>query len=283
MDFEVLMNSMFWFEKVLEKLCLFDLLQCERVSKLFYEAINQDSVWRTAANTLFEGKVFVPAICHRFLIPGNSRNYRKDLEQCTIRDLKLQCASFGLNFSACCEKSDIITLINQFQLNSSYSDECLAKFAVRIAWIDRRRTTITLEELLNTNWRVRIRADGPLAWLCDQDPWWQNAPTGAGKAKYHADGKLTFEYPEEYDPFRDFAPAFLYYELEGSIIKLNVGVQERLCRHPDNWGWVMMSGGTVWTGFEMPPRNADPFLEDYYVESLLQSSPNYGFCFAKQT
>lgn len=282
MDFEVLMNSMLWFEKVMEKLCLPDLLRCEQVSRSFYESINQESVWRVAATNLFDGKMFVPPICRRFLLPGNSRDSRKDLEQCTVRELKLQCAHYRLDHSECFEKLDIIEIINKHQLMNSYSNECLAKYAVRIAWIDRKRTSITFDELIELEWCVRIRSDGPLAWLCDQDPWWAESTHGAGKAKFYADGKLSFQYPPEYNPFGDFEHAALFFELEyfGTVVKLNVGAQERLCRHPENWGWVMMSIGTLWTGYEMPPRNVDALLDDVLVENLLQATPNYGFSFA---
>lgn len=274
MDFECLLNSMFWFD-LLDKLTMFELTQVEMVCHLFRCGANQDSVWRAVSVAMFRGKCFVPCICHRFLTPGNSKEERKDLEKMNVKALKQLCVSYRLDASECFEKSEIISLINQRELKNSMENECLAKYAVRIAWIDRVRNTITPEELCSLEWNVRIRGDGPLAWLAS--PWWQDQP--AGKAFFKRDGQLNFSFPEPHNPFRDFGVPTMYYELEyfGSVVRLNVGVQEVITRHPVNWGWIMMSGGTLWTGFVLPPRNEDPLLEDNNIEELLYKEPNFGF------
>jgi hypothetical protein len=35
------------------------------------------------------------------------------------------------------------------------------------------------------------------------------------------------------------------------------GPEEIVCRHPTTWGWVLYSGGSVWTSWEMPVRVRD--------------------------
>ncbi len=56
---------------------------------------------------------------------------------------------------------------------------------------------------------------------------------------------------------------------------LSIGVREFVGRHPNHWGFVLMSSATLWTAFEM--SRDDPLLADGVFESLL-SSPDRGFC-----
>src|SRR4051812_12828289 len=106
MDFEVIINTTYWFVTVLEKLSIFDLLQLEQVSFLFRDAVNQDIIWRGVAKCLFQGKEFIPAICSRLLVLGNTKEVRKDLEQLTVRQLKQFCTGYRIDTSNCCEKME---------------------------------------------------------------------------------------------------------------------------------------------------------------------------------
>lgn len=54
--------------------------------------------------------------------------------------------------------------------------ECLARYALRVAFCDRKRNMIHMSELVAQNWELRIRADGPLAHLIEADPWHNGLP-----------------------------------------------------------------------------------------------------------
>lgn len=276
-DFEALINGTYWFESLLKYLTLNDLVRLGEVCHLFQIATNQEAIWRNVACTLFEGKKFVPCLSKRMITPGNSKSCRFDLEDMDINRLNYLCCSYHIDVQKDWTKSDFVDAIHKFETKRCFSNECLARYAVRIAWLDRKRTTITVDELCNLEWCVRIRGDGPLAWLVDQDPWWQDK--GLGKATFDKEGCLSFHFPESHNPFSDFGIPKISYEIEcyGNTIKLNIGAQERLARHPNNWGWIMLSCGTVWTGYPTPPRGFDPLTEDTFVERLLVRNPVCGF------
>lgn len=52
---------------------------------------------------------------------------------------------------------------------------------------------------------------------------------------------------------------------------------EYLARHPTHWGWLLVSGATVWTRWPMPPRGQDPIVEDAAVDALVQDRIVPGF------
>jgi len=94
---------------------------------------------------------------------------------------------------------------------------------------------------------------------------------------------LRFEYPEDMNPFMAFqmvqhGMGFQLVE-NGSVVMLSVGVKELFFRHPENWGWGLFSGGTLWTGFEMPKVGEDPLLAEENVENLVERRPIFGYRF----
>lgn len=136
------------------------------------------------------------------------------------------------------------------------------------------------------------------------DPWWHGE--GCGKAIFDRAGEVTFDFPPHCNPFQhirfrnqedhDDNPApKLAYELAflgtfrgffcllflietGTIVHLtHIHVHERVARHPDNWGWILVSLGTVWTGWEMPRLGTDDFLDDTVVEKLVRPAHDGGF------
>ena len=69
-------------------------------------------------------------------------------------------------------------------------------------------------------------------------------------------------------------PVSYMLENDGTMVRLSNGVPEMVCRHPQNWGWVLCSTGTVWTSFKMV--KGDHYTEDENVEDLL-TVKNAGF------
>jgi len=51
-------------------------------------------------------------------------------------------------------------------------------------------------------------------------------------------------------------------EGQGSFVRLAFGVCEYAARHPENWGWILISTGSFWTGFPMPLLGTDPHVND---------------------
>jgi len=262
-------------ENILEYFSWRELLHLELVSHVFLNSINQEIVWRRASNVCFQDKKFIPGIVTGLLEPGNNRETRRDLEKLSVRELKKRCLALRIDLSHCVEKSDLISALNNFELRTSNPNEPLAKFALRIAWADRKRTTITKGELCSLNWCIRVRRDGPLNRMSLIDPWWQGL--SAGRVIFYANGDLEFRFPEGKNPFPQMGSLTYVLEDAGSIVKISVGVAEHVLRHPKNWGWMLTSGGTVWTGFEMPKLGEDALIMDDNVNSLVIERINYGY------
>ena len=90
----------------------------------------------------------------------------------SVKALKLLARSYALNISTCFEKAEIIDKISQRELRKRYNNECLAKFAYRIALRDASRNCMSTDELCSFDWNIRIKGSGPLGSLAVQDPWW---------------------------------------------------------------------------------------------------------------
>ena len=154
--------------------------------------------------------------------------------------------------------------------------ESLPKAALRLSLADASRLRVTEEELVSTVFNVRLRNDGPLAHAIAFDPWWQGK--GCGEAQFTPEGRVEFTWPEVagevMDPFAAMGmqnPSLGWeLDLDGRLVQLlfngHAGPQELVCRHPENWGWVLYSGGTVWASWEMPKcldgRCSDPAMSE---------------------
>jgi hypothetical protein len=92
----------------------------------------------------------------------------------SIKELKALAAKYGTNITSCFEKSDIIAVLNKRETRKKLANESLARFALRIAYLDRLRNCILEEELCSFNWNIRCRSDGPLVDMIQQDPWWSS-------------------------------------------------------------------------------------------------------------
>jgi hypothetical protein len=243
-----------------------------------------DPLWRAAAKALFQGKEYIPDICRSLIVDGSRGNHRADLRNMSVKELRLLAAKYGLSTAKCFEKDDIIALINNRELRKKLPDECLARFAVRIAYIDRKRNILTEDELCSFDWNIRVKEDGPLGYLAHNDPWWSPellhgaapAPTTTiinfykdGSLKFHLNGPSPFEMLRN-EGAQEAVNSYSLstYSLPPHVY-LSFGVKEYIARHPTNWGFVLQSPGSVWTSFRMPARNDDPALEDGTVESLV--------------
>ena len=213
---------------------------------------------------------------------------RVDLISMNIKELKALAKRYGVNISLCFEKTEIISVINTRETRKKIENESLARFALRISFLDRLRNCMQYDELISFDWNIRVKSDGPLATLIPQDPWWsldQSTPPGPTTTivNFNINGSFSFIF-SGMSPFEGMMqgsvdPSHMTYSLDGSgtFVFLNFGVREYVARHPVNWGFVLQSQGSVWTSFQMPPRGRDAFMEDEVVSSLVSNGRNYGF------
>mmetsp|Transcript_8069 Transcript_8069/g.8589 ORF Transcript_8069/g.8589 Transcript_8069/m.8589 type:complete len:309 (-) Transcript_8069:453-1379(-) len=286
---EVLLFDIGLFYKIFSYLNWYDLLNLESINTLFYQQVRvSEPVWREAASDLFKDKVYIHPLVRRLIHNGNKENNRNDLISLSVKQLKNLAYFYGLNITTCFEKRDLISVINKRELKSKLPVECLAHFAVRIAWIDRKRNCITEEDLSEVEWNIRVRGDGPLQTLISTDPWWTDEvndslphqPTTT-LAKFYKNGEFQL-YSTGPSPLQSMLGTNLEekfnYTLEksGTVVSLSIGVREYVGRHPINWGFILQSQGTVWTNWIMPPRGKDPLLHDENVSQLLNRNIIYG-------
>lgn len=162
MDFDFLLDLPV-IDDILDFFDFRELFVLELVNKKFYSVINSEVVWRRAASRLFCGAVFVPNICLRLIHPGNDRSNRLDLKEMKISSLRALCQRYHIVLQPGMEKDEVLSLIHEREMRRSFPNECLARFAIRIAYLDRKRNCITHEELCQQPWCIRTRKDGPLA------------------------------------------------------------------------------------------------------------------------
>ena len=173
--------------------------------------------------------------------------------------------------------------------------ENLAKAALRLSLADARRTRITADELTAHTFNVRLRGDGPLAQAAAYDPWWAGKGRGEARFSTQAEGgwvRLSWPKGEDGQPMDPFvplgmpqAPDSLEWRLEheGAAVRLIImgrdGPIEVVSRHPETWGWVLFSQGTVWTSWTMPSQeDNDPVLAEENLANLpsdLQLAPSW--------
>lgn len=260
-----------------------DLVVCEGVSREFRDTIRgSEPTWRIASTYLFRDKVYIPPVVKRFLYNGNTVSERKDLLSMSIKELKLLARHYAVSLTTCFEKTDIVNALNIRETRKKLPNECLARFAVRYACIDGSRNTITEEELTGIEWNIRLREFGQLSHLLPDDPWWngtsQVSEGTTTTIRFLDDGSFRFRMDGQ-SPYASMMPnltdesqaSFLYnIQSGGRSVHLSFGVSEIVFRHPTNWGFMMGSEASVWTGFPMPCRGKDPLIEDPDVEKLRQ-------------
>jgi hypothetical protein len=269
------------FVHIFSYLCWSKVVFLEKLNKIFLSSIrSSEPLWREISRLEFQTKVYIPDLFRRLTCPGNKICERVDLSRLSIRQLKGQAAKYGLNITTCFEKTDIINVINNRELRHKLPDESLARFGLRGAIVDSTRNRITVEELCEIEWQIRVRSGGPLESLVADDPWWQGGASTT-RGKFDTAGNLVFSFVGP-SPFEQMLVANQHdvsYTLDYSatFVLLSFGVREYIGRHPDNWGFIMMSNGSLWCGFEMPKRGTDNFLEDDLVQDLVWERPNDGF------
>lgn len=229
---------------------------------------------------LWKDKVFVPKNIISLSSPGNDIKARSDLYGLSVKQLKDRLRAKRvplLKIVACVEKREMVELLADHE-GSSIGNQALARYALRASLADARRNTITEDELTSFVFNVRLRADGRLRERIHLCAWNQRQPV-VTEARFGTDRKLTFTFPPNFNPFGDhFDDGFgmlLTWRLVdgGSCLQLEFngsdGPQEYISRHPKNWGWLLMSGGTCWTSWPMPKCGEDPEIEDAAVARVL--------------
>ena len=277
-----------------------ELIPLEILNKQYYQAIRQsEPLWRIISKILLMNKYYIKSFMKRLLMDGNRINYRIDLYKMSIKELKGLANYYGLNITTCFEKIDLISVINRRELKGKLEIESLSHYALRLLVLDKNRNCLTEDDLCDYEWNIRCRGDGPLKSLIPTDPWWStpnsdeldniegvttshDLPTSGttttlrfyknGEFVIRANGQSFLE-----SLITDQIDAYTYsLEKSGSILSLSVGVKEYVARHPENWGFVLQSQGTVWTNYPMPPKGTDLLLEDEHVSSLISKEINYG-------
>lgn len=265
----------------------YSLLRLEEVNHQFCVIIRgSEPTWRASARYLFHDKLFVPRVVLRFIHEGNTIYHRKDLFEMPIRQLKHLARFYAVNITKCFEKSEIVNAIHCRETRRRHSDECMARFAVRVAYVDKSRNTITDEELCEVTWCIRIRQGGRLSHMIQNDPWWTGKPKlekgTTTTVRFHPNGTMEFD-THGPSPFFGLImhhdEVLTYFTKEGGrVVQLSLGVGEVAFRHPVNWGFLLGSEGTVWTGYSMPPLGEDPVIEDPQVQNLRNQKSDFGFC-----
>lgn len=273
MEFQVLQCIGLFQDEILSYLDWKQLLEVSLVCRGWWESVHVERVWRAAARKLFEGK-YVRTLCLDLIAPGNCGAHREDLMGKSVSALKAIARTWGVDVRRCVEKKEMCQLIHARQTRKMGPRECLALFAIRIAWLDRKRNFITQEELCAQEWGIRVRQDGPMGRFLHRDPWWQGRRSG--RVTFFPGGRLSLVFPEDLNPFLGMDVDELGYTIRGNIVQLSVGVNEFVLRHPVHWRFMLHSGGTVWTSFEMPARGEDPTIEDGNINHLAVA-PNEGF------
>lgn len=260
-----------------------DIVSLEGVNTVFLSKLrSSDICWQETAEALFRDKIFIPSVVKRFIASKNGISQRHDLHSMSIRELKSLARRYALNISTCFEKTDLVNAVNKRELKKRDQHESLARFGVRIAFLDKNRNCIKEEELCSIDWHIRVRSDGPLAAYMHLDTWWNNGPSGNTVVNFHPDGQLNFAFygTNPFQPMFGNAPegnAGYTINWPGNTIDLSFNVREYVGRHPDNWGFVIMSNGSVWTGFPMPKMGDDVLLEDQAVSNIIKQKPIHGF------
>jgi hypothetical protein len=192
MDFHELENMGILQDLIAQYFDWRDLFVLELVSRQWHRVINDDErVWRAVTRRLFRRKAFVPALCWGLVTAGNTRGHREDLARSSVAVLRGFAKQWRVDLSQCVEKSEMIALLHQRQILRAQPNECLARFALRLAYGDRERNCITREELCATEWCIRLRGDGGLANLTGRDPWWHGQPPG--RVTFRTSGALEIQ------------------------------------------------------------------------------------------
>ena len=270
-----------------------DLCLLELVNHQFFKTIRcSEPTWRITAGYLFHNKLAVPKIVLRLLTVGNTVSLRKDLLAMSIRDLKLLARKYAVSITTCFEKTDIVSVLNQRETRKKHSVECLARFAVRYAYIDSTRNTITEEELCEPHWNIRVKESGRLSHLLPEDPWWNGTsqvtegttttvhflPDNSFGFRMSGPSPFASMLPDMTDENQNTNSSFQYaLHNSGRSVQLSVGVSEIVFRHPVTWGFMMGSDSSVWSGFPLPSRGRDTCIEDPMVETLRQHPTDFGF------
>jgi hypothetical protein len=278
-----------------------ELLLLETLNKQYSQIIRlSEPLWRIISTKILANKFYVRRFMKRLLMDGNRIDHRVDLYAMSIKELKSLANYYGLNITTCFEKVDLINVVNRRELRSKLEIESLAHFALRLIWLDRKRNCLTEEDLCDYEWNIRVRGDGPLRSLVPQDAWWSTSngtndiegeslaatisPAVFGTSttlRFYKNGEFVIHAkgPSFLDSLIAASESDAYtYSLEksGTVLSLSIGVKEFVARHPENWGFVLQSQGTVWTNYPMAPHLADPLIEDEYVSSLVDKEINYG-------
>jgi len=128
---------------------------------------------------------------------------------------------------------------------------------------DAKRGWITKEELVSFTWNFRFKAAAGEHWI-ESDPWWQGKQdvvtvrfnmdgSVSGRGQMHVQNKFRWKFIVK--SCGKVAPM-------GTYVRVNSFPAYNVRRHPKNWGWVMENCWVVLTAFPMPPKGADPLLED---------------------
>lgn len=252
------------------------------VSKRWNSVINQESVWRLPCKFTWQDKVYLPLKFRAMAEFGNSREARTDLKRLGVKQLKRAIQELSVKVApGCLEKSELFNFLREQESLSLLPNEPMSKRALRLSLIDSRRVEITEDELIDQQWSFRIRGDGPLQQLAHLDPWWNNRGFGTVSFLAGPPHRLKWTWPNNEDPFEAVGWNLQQHGWDtiedGEIVRILIqgghsGPAEYVCRHPANWGLVLLSAASVWANFPFSPKGLDALMEDDNVNALFRSS-----------
>jgi hypothetical protein len=130
---------------------------------------------------------------------------------------------------------------------------------------DSKRTWITTEELCDFKWSFRFKKAAGEMWR-QVDPWWHDMPPI--RMGFLPDGRtlIPIGFPS---PLADGSQRFWKFVSSaagrsgppGSIVQVN-NYPPYIVSRFHNWGFMMQSCWVLYASFPLPPRGAEPLLED---------------------
>lgn len=127
---------------------------------------------------------------------------------------------------------------------------------------DASRTALTREELCSCVWHTRMKGWSGPDWTAG-DPWWNGGK--AGQRHFHLDG-TTSSADRGSGQWRFVPDSCGRRGAEGSFVRLSRGGRDFpthfVSRWSKNWGWILQNCWGFSASFPLPPKGAEPELED---------------------
>mmetsp|Transcript_44418 Transcript_44418/g.71143 ORF Transcript_44418/g.71143 Transcript_44418/m.71143 type:complete len:482 (-) Transcript_44418:89-1534(-) len=146
-----------------------ELCTCSLVSRKWYKLIIPNNwLWLNLCQSYWKTKTYIPSQYRNLIRSSDSTQSAMDKDT----------ASEHATIIAHWIRTHQLDAPNQFELSSiivlylgTLPTECIARSAFRLAYMDRLRTTLTVDELVGIKWYFRFKEQAGETWLA-MDPFW---------------------------------------------------------------------------------------------------------------